>query len=104
MQVTRKNLRTTFHVVGQFQRKVTKQSIYGIGVKVIEVVVVAVVVGTVAVVAVVVDIVVVIRVVVEGIAVAVAGGVVIRVKVAVEVVGIRLDRVVVPCLAVIITG
>ena len=101
MLSTRKDLRTTFHAVGQFQRKVTKQSIYGIGVKVIEVVVVAVVVGTVAVVVV---IVVVIRVVVEGIAVAVAGVVVIRVKVAVEVVGIRLDQGVVPCLGVIITG
>ena len=101
MQVTRKNLRTVFHVAGQFQCKVTKQSIYCIGVKVIEVVVAAVVGGTVAVV---VDIVVVIRVVVEGIAVAVAGVVVIRVKVAVEVIGIRLDRAVVPCLGVIITG
>ena len=66
LQVSRKDLRTTFHVVCQFQRKVTEQSIYGIGVIVIVVILVAadVVVGTVAVDVVVVVVVVIVVVVV----------------------------------------
>ena len=44
LQIYRRDLRTTFHIICQFQRKLTKQSIFAIGVEVVGTVVVVVVV------------------------------------------------------------